>query len=108
VAEAGITWGDVWSLTREVFGPGVGLVALALLWRAAKGWSDMRKDHDALKDDHEEIKKKVHTIDGQVQSARERIAGLATRDDLDRLGERVQSQIQTYFGQIIHLLKKEV
>jgi hypothetical protein len=103
-ADAGITWGDVWTLTREVFGPGVGLLAIGAVWRSAAGWKSMQKDQDALREDHVETKRKLSVLEEKINAARETIAGLATKDDLERLGERMQSQIQMIFSQLLTLL----
>lgn len=95
---------DVLLFVRDWFGPSVGGGALLLVWRLSKGWADMQKDHEALKDEHAETKKKVSTVEERVNGAHVQIAKLATRDDLDRLADRMQLQLQTNFGQLLTLL----
>ena len=100
---------EVMLFLRDWLGPGVGASALYLVWRASRGFTEMKKDHDALEGDHDETKKKVLALEERVAAAREAIAGLATKDDLDRLGERMLAQIATNFGHMLSILgaKKE-
>src|SRR5271166_969014 len=50
---------DVLMFVRDWFGPSVGAGALLFTWRVSKGWTEMQKDHTALKEDHDDTKRRV-------------------------------------------------
>jgi hypothetical protein len=95
---------DLLLLARDWLGPGVGGAALLFVWRIAGRWTEVRKDHDALKDDHDETKKKVSELETKMNLTREALSGLATKDDLVALGDRMLSQITSSFGHMVALL----
>ena len=95
---------DVLMFVRDWLGPSVGAGALIFTWRVSKGWAEMQKDHTALKEDHDDSKKKIASIDDRLTGAHVQIARLATRDDLDRVADQMRQQLQTNFGQLLTLL----
>ena len=95
---------EVLLFLRDWLGPGVGGAALLFVWRISGRWTEVRKDHDALKDDHDETKKKVSELETKMNLTREALSGLATKDDLVALGDRMLSQITTSFGHMLSLL----
>src|SRR5271165_3758927 len=95
---------DVLMFVRDWFGPSVGAGALIFTWRVSKGWAEMQKDHTALKEDHDDTKRRISLQEERLTGAHVQIAKLATRDDLDRLADRMQLQLQTNFGQLLTLL----
>ena len=90
-------------LAKDWLGPGVGLIVLGFIWRAAGGWSKVRSvqdQHAAKLDEHHDA---IKRLENDNTTTRERLSRLPTREDLDRVVAQLQLQMQDGFKQVMQL-----
>ena len=93
----------VYAFAKDWLGPGVGIIVLGFIWRAAGGWSKVRAvqdQHAAKLDEHHDA---IRRLESDSVTTRERLSRLPTREDLDRVVAQLQSQMQDGFKQIMQL-----